>query len=232
MLDRLVDLQNTDEKIVDFQREEDRLPKELESRERKLQDLESQRAEIEGELSQYKVQLAELDRELEAAKDSTRKFQTRLLIVKTQREYQAVQREGEAARKKRGDLEAQIKGIRDEMAGVEEQGRELDQVIEEEQASLEVQRKEMNGKLKTTAKERKDLEKTREVEASLVDPILLARYQKAFERYKGQGVVKVVGGVCYGCFMTVPPQLYNQVLAKGTVHNCPNCGRIIYVEEG
>lgn len=231
MLERLVNLQATDEKIVSFQREEAKIPEELRTKEKGIETFDKQRAEIEAERDLFLGQVSELAKQLEEAKESTRRFQTRLLVVKTQREYQAVQREGESARKKREDLESELKEIQQEKDAVEESLKEIESTIAKETAALNEERKKSQSRLKSVKEEREDLEKTREVEASLIEPDLLARYQKVFNRYRGQGVVKVVGGVCYGCFMTVPPQLYNQVLAQGTVHQCPNCGRIIYVDE-
>lgn len=231
MLERLVNLQATDEKIVSYQKEEAKIPEELREKEKSIEVFDKQKAEIEAEQEHFQNQVSELERQLEEARESARRFQTRLLVVKTQREYQAVQREGDSARKKKEDLESELKEIKGENSTVEESLKEVQKVIAGEEAVLKEETKSSAAKLKSLKKERVDLEKTREVEAGLIEPGLLARYQKVFNRYRGQGVVKVAGGVCYGCFMTVPPQLYNQVLAQGTVHQCPNCGRIIYVDE-
>ena len=231
MLERLVNLQATDEKIVSFQKEEAKIPDELREKEKSIEVLEKQKAEIEAELQHFLDQVSDLDRQLEEARESARKFQTRLLVVKTQREYQAVQREGDTARKKKEDLGSELKEIKEEKVAVEENLKKMKKAIAGEEAILKGEAKSSQARLKSLKGEREDLEKTREVEAGLIEPGLLARYQKVFNRYRGQGVVKVAGGVCYGCFMTVPPQLYNQVLAQGTVHQCPNCGRIIYVDE-
>jgi len=231
MLERLVNLQATDEKIVSFQKEEAKIPEELGNKEENIAALDNQKAEVKAERDHFLEQVSELGKQLEEAKESARRFQTRLLVVKTQREYQAVQREGETARKKREDFESELKEIQEEKNTVEESLKEMEGAIKKEKAALSEERKNSEARLKSIRGEREDLEKTREVEADLIEPDLLARYQKVFNRYRGQGVVKVVGGVCYGCFMTVPPQLYNQVLAQGVVHQCPNCGRIIYVDE-
>jgi len=231
MLERLVNLQATDEKIVSYQKEEAKIPEELQGKEKSIEVLDKQKAEIEAEQEHFQNQVSELERQLDEARESARRFQTRLLVVKTQREYQAVQREGDSARKKKEDLESELKEIKVEKNTVGESLKEVQKIIAGEEAVLKEESKSSEAKLKSLRKERVDLEKTREVEAGLIEPGLLTRYQKVFNRYRGQGVVKVSGGVCYGCFMTVPPQLYNQVLAQGTVHQCPNCGRIIYVDE-
>jgi len=231
MLDRLVHLQETDEKIVAFQREEEALPREIQEKERSVSLLEEEYNKIQASLNDLEKQISELNIELDEVKDHQRRCQARALAVKTQREYQAVQRESEIAKKRRGELEGQIKEFLEEKKVIEDSCLEVESRIGDQEKTLKKERSEADSRLKKIQGEREDLEKTREVEASLIDPVLLGKYQKVFERYRGKGVVRVSGGVCNGCFMTIPPQLYNQVLAQGGVHQCPNCGRIIYVEQ-
>ena len=231
MLDRLVHLQETDEKIVAFQREEEQIPRELQERERSVGLLEEEQSQIRATLEELEKQISGLTIELDEVKEHQRRCQARALAVKTQREYQAVQRESDIAKKRRGELEGQIKEFLEEKKVIEESYLEVESRVGDQAQTLEKDRSDADSRLKKIQGEREDLEKTREVEASLIDPVLLGKYQKVFERYRGKGVVRVSGGVCNGCFMTIPPQLYNQVLAQGGVHQCPNCGRIIYVEK-
>lgn len=230
MLDRLVHLQETDEKIVAFQKEEEEIPREIMEKEKNVGQLEAEHDQIKSALDDLEKQVSAISVELEEVKDHQRRCQARALAVKTQREYQAVQREAEIARKRRGELEGQIKEFLEEKKVIEESYLEVESRIGDQAQTLKKDRSEADSRLKKIQSEREDLEKTREVEASLIDPVLLGKYQKVFERYRGKGVVRVSGGVCNGCFMTIPPQLYNQVLAQGGVHQCPNCGRIIYVD--
>ncbi len=231
MLERLINLQKTDEKIVAFQKEEETIPLELKKKENEIIVLEEQRDKITSGLDELSKKEAELEIQLEDAKGQMRRSQSRMLIVKTQREYRAVQREGEIARKRRGELEAEMKELTEKSLDIQQDVDELDQQIQLKAKDLKKTRREAGQKLKNIVKDREELEKTREVEAGFVDIELLERYQKVLVRYRGQGVVNVTGGVCSGCFMTIPPQLYNQVLAQGKAHQCPSCSRIIYVEK-
>ena len=230
MLDRLVHLQETDERIVAYQSEEEKIPRELKEKELDIVEVEKRRDQIRLSLEELEERISSVTQEVEEVKEQQRRSQARALVVKTQREYQAVQREGDIAKKRRGELEGQIREIKEEKALLEESYLETETLFEEMTKALEEKKDEADNRLKKIQDEREDLQKTRDVEASLIEPDLLARYQRVFDRYKGKGVVRVSGGVCNGCFMTVPPQLYNQVLAHGGIHNCPNCGRIIYVD--
>ncbi len=232
MLERLINLQKTDEKIVAFQKEEETIPLELKKKENEIIVLEEQKDKIASGLDELSKKEAELENQLHDAKGQMRRSQSRMLIVKTQREYRAVQREGEIALKRRGELEADMKELTEKSLAIQQDIDELDQEIQLKAEDLKKTRRAAGKKLKNIVKDREELEKTREVEAGFVNTELLERYQKVLVRYRGQGVVNVTGGVCSGCFMTIPPQLYNRVLAQRKAHQCPSCRRIIYVEKG
>jgi uncharacterized protein len=232
ILERLIDLQDTDIKVVSCQKEEEKLPRDLELRENKVRAMEAQAAGVKEECERMRAQVGELEKQLEETNQLVRKGQARLLLVKTQRENQAVVRESDFARKRKGELELQLKEAQTERQATEESLRELTAKTEEERALFEAEKARASQRLSALRKERAELGKKRDAAAPLLDAEVRVQYERIFKRYRGQAVVKVVKGVCKGCFMTVPPQLYNQVLARDSIHACPNCGRIIYVEEG
>ena len=120
MLDRLVHLQETDEKIVAFQKEEEEIPREIQEKENSIGLLEEEQNQIQASLDDLEEQISALQLELEEVKENQRRCQARALAVKNQREYQAVQRESEIAKKRRGEVEAQIKEFMDERKVIEE----------------------------------------------------------------------------------------------------------------
>jgi len=62
-----------------------------------------------------------------------------------------------------------------------------------------------------------------------IDSDLLARYERLRERRQGLAVVAVVGGLCQGCNINIPPQQTIELQKDpGTIMNCPFCNRIIY----
>lgn len=230
LLDRLIDLQETDIRIVACQKEEERLPRDLEARENKLRTMEGQVQEQGEEAERMRAQAKDLERQLEEVNQLVRKGQARLLMVKTQRENQAVTREAEFARKRKGELELQLREAQKEWETASAGLKGLASAMEAERKEFDAERAKASERLAQLRKEREDLSRKREVAAPLLDAETRTQYERIFKRYRGQAVVKVVKGVCKGCFMTVPPQLFNQVLAMDRIHACPNCGRIIYVE--
>ena len=70
----------------------------------------------------------------------------------------------------------------------------------------------------------------RQTIASQVTGDLISRYELIFSRRGGTAVVEVAGGICQGCYMNVPPQLWNEIIRNEKVHLCPSCQRILFVK--
>lgn len=70
------------------------------------------------------------------------------------------------------------------------------------------------------------LEKKIEELTEELDPAIRDRCQRGLPTL-GRMVVPVIGGVCYGCFMSIPTSRSGDL--NQAVQSCQNCGRFIYV---
>jgi predicted nucleic acid-binding Zn-ribbon protein len=70
-------------------------------------------------------------------------------------------------------------------------------------------------------------EKVAEMEATL-PPVVRNRYNRIGTRYD-RVVVPVIGGTCYGCFVSVPTALASDADRNNEVRSCQNCGRFLYL---
>jgi len=59
-----------------------------------------------------------------------------------------------------------------------------------------------------------------------LDPAIQRRCERGFEAL-GRMVVPVIGGVCYGCFVSIPISRLGE--GNKGVESCESCGRFIYV---
>ena len=60
---------------------------------------------------------------------------------------------------------------------------------------------------------------------------LRALYERYYEKYHDRAIVPVKGGVCYGCFVTIPPMRLDIIRRMDSIEFCENCGRILIWEE-
>jgi predicted nucleic acid-binding Zn-ribbon protein len=152
-----------------------------------------------------------------------------LPAIKTQKEYVAVLKEIDTAKKLNKDLLDRIQVKDGEIAAV---GRDR----EEKEQELAVLNAKVSGRLAEIAGclGSYDAEVAAKVSErdSLFDNLPLAlrkRYQLLFERRGGLVMVEARNGTCCGCNMQLPPQLFNNLFTIQELQSCPHCNRLLYV---
>jgi uncharacterized protein len=224
----LASLQTVDREIRQQNSIKQGLVGELQSQEKEIL---SRRREIDGLRAVYaekeKIRL-EKERALqEEAKKATDK-RMRMNRIKNIKELQALQREIDQIRQTNGEQEEElikcleeldviksnIKAKEDEMAAIEKSWRD-------QQTSMQTQISGIDEAVSEAAARRKEI-------AAQVKSDLISRYELIFTRRGGTAVVEVTGGICQGCYMNIPPQLWNEIIKSDKVILCPSCQRILY----
>ena len=98
--------------------------------------------------------------------------------------------------------------------------QDLDLMIKEAAVQEE---KDLGFKIEDVSK----LQEARKNLAGSIEPLVLRTYERLLRRYE-RAIAPVHGGVCLGCFMTLPTALYQAVQRHEGVRVCENCGRILY----
>lgn len=202
-------------------------------------------AEIQRVEEEIKAKRAEIDllRTEWVEKDRTRSEKERMLQeegrkaaekrmrmnrVKNLKELQALQREIDQIKQSNAQLEEELIPLLEELEG---QATSV-KVKEEELARLEGQRgektREMKAQVVETEQAIAEATKTRLAIASQVNGELIERYELIFSRRGGMAVVAVSEGTCQGCYMNIPPQLWNEIIKSERLNLCPSCHRILY----
>ena len=164
-------------------------------------------------------------------RDKVRKWEGRLGEIKTPREYAALSREIDIAKKTNDSQQEQLKqlaGAAVEMRKVLETSADVlsekEMAAQDELGALSRREAEFAGRLR-------DLDARRAEAAKKVDPALLARYENIKKRRAGVAVCPVIGNTCRGCNRNIPPQLSIVLRRADSLEACPNCHRIIYSAE-
>jgi predicted nucleic acid-binding Zn-ribbon protein len=200
----------------------------------KLKLLEADLGTVEAMLTKERSGLAETERyrsEQEASIKSSEqlvgKSKAKLTQVKNNKEYMATQRELEASRKAISDREEEIlklmeaiEATRKSIGDHEGDVNRLREMVERERGSIQGRITELESQLATARVGRGEV-------AKRVKPDILKRYG-AIRMRRGLAIVPVQEGVCRGCNMAIPPQLYNQLHRANSLETCPQCNRLIY----
>jgi len=187
-----------------------------EEEKRKIDELEKER----------KKQEIEFDMENEKIKRS----QLRLLDVKTNKEYQAFLKEIEWAKEVNSQREEEIIKILDEIDQLKKNYESLNQMAEREREEIEEEIGKVEDHMILVDKDIAQCQKAREEIINELDPQHLKRYTILKEKRDGIAIVLVKNEACQGCYVNIPPQMYNEVQKNMDVILCPNCHRILYWE--
>ncbi len=213
--------------------------------ERKRAGMPERLAEIEQDLQNAKEKLArqkeiieELDKErrlkekeLDTEKEKIKKVQAKLHEIKTNKEYQAVLKETEAAQAANDKTEEEtilllerIEELRKDYDASQAYVKKRDKEVEAEKKELEKEMASVEAVVSVLRKERDGL-------MSKVSGDAKARYRILLEKRSGVAVVNVKDGVCLGCYMNIPPQLFIEVTRNAQLISCPSCNRIFCYQE-
>jgi uncharacterized protein len=205
---------------------------------KKMQDMEEALAELADKVAREKGVIEELEKErrkkekeIEADREKVKKLESKLYEVKTNKEYQALLKEIEAAKQTNDKTEEEVLIL---MEKIEELKKDLEGAAKEhkkKETQAAVERKKIEEELRSVDAVVSDLKKTRDTLLGMIDEDLKSTYATLLERRNGLAVVNVKNGVCLGCFMNIPPQLFIEATKNRQVILCPSCNRIFYFLE-
>ncbi|PLX98053.1 MAG: hypothetical protein C0622_11915 [Desulfuromonas sp.] len=187
--------------------------------------------QLNEEIGTLQQEQAQLGQELLKERDRVAKVEARMPEIQTQKEYVAVLKEIDAAKKANRDLEEQVKAKQQEIAALEEDRLEKDGELSRIQENSEARGAELNELLGESEGQLQQRSKTRDSVAADLPVALLRKYQTLFKRRGGLALAEARNGACLGCNMQLPPQQFNKLLRVDELETCPHCNRILFVEQ-
>lgn len=227
----LAALQKVDIEVGNLKKSAEAYPKQSAELEKELG---AARAAAESErqkLDDVERQKTNLEHTLTDDKDRVRKWESRLTEQRSTREYSALAREIDIAKKGQLSMGEEIQSLVKQQAAQREVVRTKDAEFQVRSAELQAKMGELRVRLTEVEGQVKELESKRGEVAKSVDPGLLKRYEHIRKKRMPALVAVSAPGTCGGCRMNVPPQLYNTLRVTLGTDVCPSCQRIIYATE-
>jgi len=224
----LIALQNLDAEAVKLKNKKKDLPLRMNQLDEAFNKYNQVFADNKKKYEEITAQHKELEAKLKKGLDILNKAKDRLGEVKTNKEYQAILKEIENGEVKNSEIETEIIFLLEEI----DKSKTNLQVEEKAKEQYEHQYQIEKLKLKNDidSLDEKILACTEQYHR-LIENIpkdLIKRYEMIKAQNNGTAVVSVWKGVCGGCHMNIPPQLYNELQKSDDLFSCPNCNRIIY----
>jgi len=216
-----LDVQKIDEKMADGHGELLKKKKEIEQGHEAISDYKEQ-FEV-GEKRRRELEATITD-EAERIKDR----QTKLMSIQTNREYQSILKEVEDTKLANQQREEELTLLMEQSELIQKKIEEISKRCAEQELQLEEESKRVAQEAAKLETDKLKITKTREAQAKKVDAKYLNRYEMLRAKRNGLAVTGVTRGVCRGCNMNIPPQMFNLLLKEQELLTCPTCNRMMY----
>lgn len=227
-LARLIALQQLDSAASEAQRRLAEEPERRKTFEARLDAARQRGAAAKERLGENQNVRRGVEKDVAVQQGRLSKFRDQLMAVKTNVEYQAMQKEIEFA-------QAEIKKLED---GILERMIEADDLtteLKKAEAELASEQKAVDAEQKAQAAEldalKTSLDRITGERAELVaslDRQVLALFDMVSKRRNGVAVAEARGGVCTICHVRLRPQVFNTVRRNEQIIQCDHCNRILY----
>jgi hypothetical protein len=171
-----------------------------------------------------------LEVEIADARVHVKDRQSKMMQVQTGREQTALLKEIEDGKKGVKEKEDKVVDILEETEQLTADIEENKNLFKGETELLLEETEKVKKAIAAINKKKRTQEKKRKTQANKLNTQMLKKYDTLRTHRNGLGVVNVLGGVCQGCFMAIPPQQYNLLLRGDKHFDCPTCQRIMYHE--
>jgi predicted nucleic acid-binding Zn-ribbon protein len=227
-IEKLLTLQDRDQKLRAILTELAALPGEKAARERELKSADDRLESARSRQKEIEVERKKLEVEVLAKRDQINRYKNQQLETRKNEEFSALKHEIETGEKF-------IVAIEDRELAFMEEAESLKPALQAAQEAHEAELKKVGSHMASLVTRRENLlARQQELEAGRppltegVDEDLLDRYNRLFKSKGGIALVTVEHGVCTGCHMQVNTQTILEVRAEKEIIGCPQCGRILY----
>ncbi len=224
----LMDLQSIDLQVRKLDEIIAQNDAELGKREQRIEGLKKEIEELAQRREACEKKRAELEIAIEEELARIKDRQAKMMNVQTNREYQSLLKEIEDGKESNKQREDETVLLMEEIEAINKKLGELENVSTSEEKLLDEERRNVEEQATKLSQEKEHIIKDRGDKAKLVAANILKRYELLREKRNGLAIVGVTKGVCQGCNMNIPPQLFNNLLKEQELLSCPICNRLMF----
>lgn len=230
-ISNLIKLQTIDSEIYALEREKEAKPQEIKALEEAFEQKKQSLAALEKNLLDLQKQRKDKELELASKEEETKKLQTQLYSLKTNKEYQTMMQQIGGVKADASVTEDKILALFDQADKAKNEGEKEKQKLKEEERVFLDQKKKAEDRTKEIDDRLAQLQVQRKQVTPDIAEKILAQYERIMKNRDGLGIVSVKNNSCQGCNMLVPPQVINLIKMYERIITCEVCNRILYTDE-
>ena len=228
VFDKLKALQVVLSKKCLVEEEVNEIPKVLTTKIELLNRIKKTSADKQKNLEDVMARARDLTVRMGEAEKERETYEKQMDQIKTQREYEALDKQIKDMVTKEGDYRKEIQKLetlRDDLKNQVDKEKVLihkqEEEVKDEQAKIKHDVKEKQKVLKTLEKEEMKI-------VPGLDEDILFKFERIIKSKSGVGIVPIKNGICTGCHMILPSQFVNDVRSGTGIRFCPECSRILF----
>ena len=228
-IERLLALQDRDQKLRTLRLELQAVPTEIASKQKLIADSAARLDLARTRAKAIEVEKKSLQGEAASKRDQIARYKTQQLQTRKNEEYTALSHEISNVENLIAQIEDKELTLMEEADSLAPQIAAADKTHADEKARLEGQialLREKEGNLKTRIEE---VQKSRASAVEGIDEELLESYERLFETKNARAVVSVEHDVCTGCHMKITAQTSLALRSDKSIVSCPQCGRLLHL---
>jgi len=227
-LERVIALQRIDSAAHDAQRRLAEEPERLKAFDARVEAARVAVAGAKERLAENQTARRSIEKDLAVHQGRLSKFRDQLMSVKTNVEYQAMQKEIEFA-------QHEVKAYEDKILEGMLEADDLTAAVKRaetesaaEQKAVEAERKTYAADLAGVGEALERLTAERAEVVSSLSPQVLSTFELVSRRRNGVAVAEARDGICTICHVRMRPQVFNTVRRNEEILQCDSCQRILF----
>lgn len=227
----LCQVQKIDTRIIENEKKRAFGPQKIEEMDREIRETKEKVTREKDIIEELDKERKKKEKELDTEKEQLKKVEAKLYEVKTNKEYQAILKEIEAARAANDKTEEDIILLLERIEDLKKDYEVNTKILTKREKEVAEETKELEKEIHTVDSVVSKLRLEREQLLSHVSEDLKSRYNTLIERRGGVAVVNLKNGTCLGCFINIPPQLFIEATKNCELITCPSCNRIFFYSD-
>ena len=170
----------------------------------------------------------EIEKDLAVVQGRLSKYKNQLMEVKTNKEYQAMQKEMAVAEEEISTQETRMLERMEESDGLTRELKAAEAALKSEQAAVSAQKSALDAERAAAERELERVLGERDGVVAQLSREALALFERIAHGRRGIAVAEAREGLCTLCHVRMRPQVYNDVRRNDTLVQCESCTRILY----
>ena len=228
-LQRLIKLQQLESTIADAKATIASHPQRLADADARLNDSKQAVEAAKARLKINQEARRDLEKDVAVYQGRLTKFKDQLSLVKTNKEYQAMQHEIATAQSDLGAVEEKVLERMIEADTITADVKRAEAALAVRQKEIEAEKKAITSELASVEASLKEATAARAELLKDIEPRLLAIFEQVSRARKGVAICTATrDGLCSLCHVRLRPPVFQQVRHNDSIVQCESCHRILY----